>query len=52
MKFQIPDDEQTRLAFDFFYRFGRIEYALKEQGFAKPRRNDNSAQVDRSVQLL
>ena len=45
MMFATRDDYNTRLAFDFFYRVGRLEYALKVQRFVKARR-DGSAEVD------
>jgi len=35
--FELPNDPATQLAFDFFYRFARLEYALKASGFVKGR---------------
>ena len=33
----VPNDPITQLAFDFFYRFARLEYALKASGLVKGR---------------
>ncbi len=40
------DNELKELTFDFFYKFSRFEFSLKENGFGKPQRKKNIATAD------
>lgn len=42
---EIPDDLK-RLAFEFFYRFSRFDFALKEAGFLRSKKDGVQADAD------